>query len=184
MGEEGCSEKSPFQLAGSIRDADNHAMKVQRVYVDTSVLGGGFDEEFAPWSNGLMRDFRRGNFEAATSDVVAAEVEPAPDEVQSKYAELESYGATVVEVTEDVVELADAYERRGILSSNHRDDGLHIAAATVHAVDVLTSWNFQHIVHIEKIRRFNTVNQEPGYKPIDIRSPREVTTHGPGEKDV
>ena len=101
----------------------------------------------------------------------------------SKYAELESYGATVVEVTEDVVELADAYERRGILSSSYRDDGLHIAA-TVHAVDVLTSWNFQHIVHIEKIRRFNTVNQELGYKPIDIRSPREVTTHGPGEKDV
>ena len=139
MGEEGCSEKSPFRLAGSIRGADNHVMKVQRVYVDTSVLGGCFDEEFAPWSNGLMRDFRRGNFEAVTSDVVAAEVEPAPDEVQSKYAELESYGATVVEVTEDVVELADAYERRGILSSNYRDDGLHIAAATVHAVDVLTS---------------------------------------------
>ena len=184
MGEEGCSEKSPFRLAGSIRDADNHVMKVQRVYVDTSVLGGCFDEEFAPWSNGLMRDFRRGNFEAVTSDVVAAEAEPAPDEVQSRYAELESYGATVVEVTEDVVELADAYERRGILSSNYRDDGLHIAAATVHAVDVLTSWNFQHIVHIEKIRRFNTVNQELGYKPIDIRSPREVTTHGPGEKDV
>jgi hypothetical protein len=159
-------------------------MKVQRVYVDTSVLGGCFDEEFAPWSDGLMKDFRLGNFEAVTSDVVAAEIEPAPADVQSKYAELRSYGALVVEVTDEVVELADAYEGHGILSSNYRDDGLHIAAATVYEVDVLTSWNFQHIVHFEKIRRFNAVNQELGYKPIDIRSPREVTNYGPEEKDL
>lgn len=159
-------------------------MKVQRVYVYTSVLGGCFDEEFAPWSDGLMKDFRLGNFEAVTSDVVAAEVEPAPEEVQLKYAELKKYGALVVEVTGEVLELADAYEGRGVLSSNYRDDGLHIAAATVYEVDVLTSWNFRPIVHFEKIRRFNAVNQELGYKPIDIRSPREVTNHGPEEKDV
>ncbi len=85
-------------------------MKVQHVYVDTSVFGGCFDEEFAPWSDGLMKDFRLGNFEAVTSDVVAAEVEPAPEEVQLKYAELKKYGALVVEVTSEVLELADAYE--------------------------------------------------------------------------
>lgn len=127
-------------------------MKVQRVYVDTSVLGGCFDEEFAPWSDGLMKDFRLGNFEAVTSDVVAAEVEPAPEDAQLKYAELKKYGALVVEVTSEVLELADAYEGRGVLSSNYRDDGLHIAASTVYEVDVLTSWNFRHIVHFEKIR--------------------------------
>lgn len=159
-------------------------MKVQRVYTDTSVIGGCFDEEFAPWSNGLMTDFRLGNFKAVTSEVVAAEIEPAPEEIRSKYDELKSYGATVVEVTGEVVDLADVYEHRGILSSIYRDDGLHIAAATVYEVDVLTSWNFKHIVHFEKIRKFNAVNQELGYKPIDIRSPREVTNYGPEEKDV
>lgn len=158
-------------------------MKIQRVYVDTSVLGGCFDDEFAPWSNGLMKDFRLGNFDPATSEVVTAEVGPAPSDVQSKYAELKNYGALVVEVTEEVVNLADAYEEREILSPNYRDDGLHIAAATAYEVDVLTSWNFKHIVHFEKIRRFNAVNQELGYKPIDIRSPREVTNYGPEEKN-
>lgn len=87
-------------------------------------------------------------------------------------------------MTAEVVELTDTCEERGILSSNYRDDGLHIAAATVYEVDALTSWNFKHIVHFEKIRRFNAVNQELGYKPIDIRSPREVTNYGPEEKDV
>jgi hypothetical protein len=38
-------------------------MKVQRVYVDTSVLGGCFDVEFATWSSGLITDFRKGRLE-------------------------------------------------------------------------------------------------------------------------
>lgn len=159
-------------------------MKDQRVYIDTSVIGGCFDEEFAPWSKGLMKDVRLGNFQAVTSEVVAAEIEPAPEHVRSKYGELKEYGTRVVNVTVEVVELADAYERRQILSANYRDDGLHVAAATVSDVDVLTSWNFQHIVHFEKIRRFNAVNRELGYKSIDIRSPREVTNYGPQEKDI
>lgn len=62
--------------------------------------------------------------------------------------------------TADRRETAVRSAGNGILSSNYRDDGLHIAAATAHEVDVLTSWNFQHIVHFEKIRRFNAVNQE------------------------
>jgi hypothetical protein len=66
-------------------------MKVQRVYTDTSVIGGCFDEEFAPWSNGLMTDFRLGNYEAVTSEVVAAEIEPAPEEVREKYADLKRW---------------------------------------------------------------------------------------------
>jgi hypothetical protein len=36
------------------------------------------------------------------------------------------------------------------------------------------SWNFRHIVHVEKIRRFNAVNLMEGHATIDIRSPREV----------
>lgn len=35
-------------------------MKKLRVYVDTSVIGGCFDDEFAAWSNGLVQDFEVG----------------------------------------------------------------------------------------------------------------------------
>ena len=55
---------------------------------------------------------------------------------------------------------------------------LHIALATVADVDVVVSWNFRHVVRFEKIRRiFNAVNLELGYKPIQIYSPREVTSY-------
>ena len=43
---------------------------------------------------------------------------------------------------------------------------------------MLVSWNFKHIVHFEKIQKFNAVNIEMGYKQILIYSPREVTTYG------
>jgi len=54
---------------------------------------------------------------------------------------------------------------------------MHIALATVAEVDVLVSWNFKHILHFNKIRMFNAVNLEQGYKQIQIFSPREVTTY-------
>jgi predicted nucleic acid-binding protein len=159
-------------------------MKVQRVYIDTSVIGGCFDEEFAPWSNGLMKDFRLGNFKPVISDVISSEIEPAPREVREKYDELRGYDAEFVEVTDEALSLADVYQNRQIVSPNYYDDSLHVAVATVYEADMVVSWNFKHIVHFEKIRKFNAVNQELGYKQIEIRSPREVTNNGPEEKDV
>ena len=63
-------------------------MKIQRVYTDTSVIGGGFDKEFALWSNGLMEDFRLGRFRPVVSELVSAEIEDAPEYVKTKYAGL------------------------------------------------------------------------------------------------
>nr|VFK58610.1 MAG: hypothetical protein BECKTC1821F_GA0114240_102522 [Candidatus Kentron sp. TC] len=54
--------------------------------MDTSVIGGCFDEEFAPWSNGLMEDFRLGKLKPVVSELVSAEIEDAPEQVKNKYA--------------------------------------------------------------------------------------------------
>ena len=53
---------------------------------------------------------------------------------------------------------------------------LHIALATVADADIVVSWNFRHIVRFDKIRQFNAVNLEAGFKVIAIHSPREVAT--------
>ena len=55
---------------------------------------------------------------------------------------------------------------------------LHIAVATVGEVDVVVSWNFKHIVRLDKIQLFNGINIELGYRPLAIYSPREVATYG------
>jgi hypothetical protein len=153
-------------------------MRAQRIYLDTSVIGGCFDPEFAPWSLGLMKDFRLGHYLPVVSEVVAAEIEAAPEPVRRQYAQLVALGAEVLAVTDAVVELADAYQQRQIVSPKYADDGMHIALATAAEVDLLVSWNFKHIVHYEKIRLFSAVNLERGYKPLQIYSPREVTHYG------
>ena len=153
-------------------------MKIQRIYIDTSVVVGCFDLEFAEWSNGLLQDFRNGTFQPLLSEVIAAEIEDAPEEVQFVYAELIAMNAEILAVEESALELADEYQKRGILTPNFYDDGLHIALATVAEADLLVSWNFKHIVRFDKIRLFNAINTEFGYKPLQIFSPREVTTYG------
>ena len=150
-------------------------MKKLRIYIDTSVIGGCFDSEFSKWSNSLMNDFAAGTFIPLLSDVIAAEIEDAPEEVRRKYDDLVRSEHEFSLVTEEVVELADAYQQREILTSKFYDDGLHIALASVAEADLLVSWNFRHIVRFEKIRLFNSVNLELGYKPLQIYSPREVT---------
>ncbi|WKZ46766.1 MAG: hypothetical protein QY306_13200 [Anaerolineales bacterium] len=153
-------------------------MKRQRIYIDTSVIGGCFDVEFAEWSNGLMNDFRNGTFQPLLSEVVAAEIDEAPENVQLIYAELRSLDAEILAVDADSLELAEEYQARKILKPDFYDDGLHIALATVAESDLLVSWNFKHIVRFDKIRLFNAVNIEFGYKSLEIFSPREVTTYG------
>ena len=155
-------------------------MKILRIYVDTSVLGGCFDPEFAPWSNGLLADFHAGHFRAVLSDLLALEVGRAPRAVQEVYAELATLGSERVRVTDAALDLQALYEARSVLGPRYRADMLHIALATVADVDVLVSWNFKHIVRFDRIRLFNAANLEQGYKLLAIHSPREVTSYGSG----
>jgi len=157
-------------------------MKKLRIYLDTSVIGGCFDPEFQLWSNGLVRDFREGRFRVVLSDITAAEVEPAPKAVRGLHAELLSI-AEVLSITEEATAVLSAYENHGVLGSRFRNDMLHIALATVAEVDVLVSWNFRHIVRLDKMQQFNGINLELGYRALAILSPREVTTYGREDSD-
>jgi rRNA-processing protein FCF1 len=84
-------------------------MKKLRIYLDTSVIGGCFDSGFSLWSNGLLNDFKLGNFQPILSEIVAAEIEDAPEHIQEKYAEIVDMGAEYLEISEEVLELADVY---------------------------------------------------------------------------
>ena len=150
-------------------------MKIQRVYLDTSVIGGCFDVEFAPWSQALLTACEQGRLRAVVSDIVAAEIDAAPRPIRERYATLVSHDVEIVTVSIEALTLADSYQQRNILTPKYYDDGLHIALATVAEVDVLVSWNFKHIVRYDNIRRFNAISLEHGYKPLAIYSPREVT---------
>jgi hypothetical protein len=139
-------------------------MKVQRIYIDTSVIGGCHDDEFATWSTGLMKDFRLGNFKPIMSRIVALEIADAPDEVKRTYAELLNLEHELLEITAEAKGLADLYQERSIIIPKFYNDALHIGLATIAEIDVLVSWNFKHIVHFDRIRLFIAVNIEQGYR--------------------
>jgi hypothetical protein len=88
--------------------------------------------------------------------------------------ELLKLSGGVLPVTEEVLALMRAYESRKILPKRYRADMTHIALATVAAVDAVVSWNFKHIVRLEKIRLFNAVNVESGYRALSIPHPARL----------
>jgi hypothetical protein len=75
---------------------------------------------------------------------------------------------------EEAEGLAHHYINEGVVNKKHVIDAQHIAISVVEKVDLLVSWNFQHVVNINRIRAFNSVNIKLGYQTLEIRSPREV----------
>jgi predicted nucleic acid-binding protein len=151
------------------------------VFVDTSVFGGCFDEEFDRHSKRFFEEVRSGRFEIVVSQTVLDELDKAPQHVVGFISDMD-LDARVVEINPDIEALRDAYIEAGIVGKSSFDDAEHIASASVERVDLVVSWNFKHIVHFDKIRGYNAINMIKGYQAIDIRSPSEVIDHE--EKDV
>jgi len=79
-----------------------------------------------------------------------------------------------VELTDEARELAEKYILEKVIGKTSRADCQHIALATINKADVLASWNFKHIVNLERIRGYNSVNFREGYQMIEIRTPKEI----------
>ena len=81
-------------------------------------------------------------------------------------------------MTEDAIILADKYINEKVVGKTSLEDCRHIALATIHKVDVLASWNFKHIVNLDRIKGYNSVNMRLGYSIIEIRSPKDLVIYG------
>lgn len=147
-----------------------------RVYADTSVFGGVFDEEFEKPSRAFFEEVRNGRFHLLTSALVMEELLPAPVEVRDFYDEMLDL-TEVAEISKDALRLRAAYLDAGILSPGRAEDALHVALATVSGCSLIVSWNFRHIVHFEKIPMYNAVNTLEGYSQVAIFSPLEVLSY-------
>ncbi len=145
-----------------------------RVYIDTSVVGGCLDEEFATDSKRIFEWAVSKRLILLLSDIVIAEIEPAPSQVKKILDDLPPECTRRVEITNDVIALRDAYIRAGVIGARWADDAAHVAAATAARADAIVSWNFKHIVNLDRIKAYNQVNLAEGYGFLTILSPREV----------
>jgi len=144
-----------------------------RVYADTSVFGGIFDEEFDNASKSFFREVQEKKFVLITSELVREELSAAPEKVQKHFEKMLA-SCEISEINTEALELQEAYLKEEIVSDKYSTDALHVALATVSTARMIISWNFKHIVNYQKIPLYNAVNKLKGYKAIEIYSPLEV----------
>ena len=150
---------------------------VPRIYTDTSVIGGCFDSEFSHSSRRLLRAFISGSALMVISDLTTIELTEAPARVQAILRRVPESCRENIELTKEAVKLAGRYIEAGVLAEGERVDAQHIALATIARVDALVSWNFKHIVNLQRIRGYNSVNLRYGYPILEIRTPAEVISY-------
>jgi len=133
-----------------------------RLYFDTSVFGGVYDEEFEEITALLFEKVKLGQIICVYSDLSETELQNAPQRVRDYFADLPKEHMQFVEVTEEAYELAQQYLDEKVVGQTSADDCRHIATATLNKVDIF------------RIRGYNSINLRCGYSQLDIRSPKEI----------
>jgi predicted nucleic acid-binding protein len=145
-----------------------------KVYADTSVIGGYFDKEFQEWSVALWNEFIDGSKLIMLSDLTVQELEFAREEVRNLISRIPEANRVDVIIDDQAIQLAENYITEGALTNKSYNDALHIALATLNNADALASWNFKHIVNLDRIRLYNSINLRFGFRLIEVRTPREI----------
>lgn len=149
----------------------------QRIYIDTSIVGGYYDDEFKDATRALFKRFEKNEVTFVISDILALELLGAPEKVQKLLDKYPKHMFEKIALTEEVVNLADMYIKEKVVGKTSIEDCRHIALATINKVDVLASWNFKHIVNLDRIKGYNSINYRMGYPMIEIRSPKDLINY-------
>jgi len=148
--------------------------RIKRIYVDSVALGGKFNKRLADQTKPFWDAVERGEIRVIVSDVLEYELEKAPKRARDFYDSLLKSHAERVESTDESDALAERYIAEGVVGESSLDDCKHIALATITRADAIVSWNFGHIVNIDRIRGYNGVNRKLGYPQIEILTPSMV----------
>lgn len=152
----------------------------ETVYIETSLVG----YLTARLSNNLILmanleitrrwwDTRRSQFTLYISQVVLDEAEEGDSEMAARRLEILK-DLAVLELTEAVQDLGEQFLRKSNLPSKASDDAIHIAAATIHGLDYLLTWNCKHIANAQIQRKLTEICFDFGYKLPTICTPYEL----------
>lgn len=147
---------------------------MKTIYVDTSVFGGKFDPEFELWTDLFFKKVFESDIQLIYSNVAHDELINAPTKIRDFVKSIPEKNIIRVDLAEEAILLAEQYLKEKVVGKSSRADCYHIAIATILKVDVLVSWNFKHIVNIQRIHGYNSVNLKSGFHTLEIRNPREI----------
>lgn len=152
-------------------------MKKDRIYIDTSIVGGYFDIEFEYETKLLFDRLNKKEVVFVITDLLDIELERAPERVKKLLLNYPDDHFEVIKLSNEAKELGEMYIQENVVGRTSIDDCYHIAIATIHNVDVLASWNYKHIVNLPRIKGYNAVNLKNGYNLLEIRNPKELINY-------
>jgi predicted nucleic acid-binding protein len=149
-----------------------------KLYIETSVPNMLLHDD-APELRRMTQEFFRWTRICAdefyTSAVTEVEIGRAPAALRDKLiTALRSLRPELLSITAESRGLAQAYLREGILPPRFSDDALHVAVAVCHRLDVIVSWNMEHLANMRRVERMNRLNLQYGLPAIRIHTPAEV----------
>lgn len=155
-------------------------LKKIKYYLDSTIFNFVFADD-----EPVRRDLTKKFFEKIKndyleeiyiSDTVLDEINETPDDLlRTRLKDLiEEYNPFVLEIDTEIKNLANYYVEQKIIPRRYINDAIHIAVAVVNDLDVIVSWNFEHIVKLKTRVNVNAIDRILGYHEIEICSPEEV----------
>ncbi len=145
---------------------------IEKVYIETSVIGSYFDERndiVSAAQNYWTRiwwDNLRKNYEIVISQAVIDELSH-PDYPHSKEALRFIEGLHKLPIEEEIRQIVKTYIQNRIMPKNPVGAALHLAMASHHKCDYLHTWNIKHLANPNKFRQIRICNYSLGlYVPI------------------
>ncbi len=148
-----------------------------KIYLESSVFNFIFAED-AKEKQEITKEFfatKLANFDAYTSELVFNELNKTKEPKRSALLSLiENFPSKTLQTNEEAADLAEIYVKEKIIPEKFINDALHIAIATINGIDIIVSWNMEHIVKVKTIVEVNKINSKKGYNQIIIVTPEEI----------
>ncbi len=152
----------------------------QSLYIETSILGyltARSTKNLILAANiEVTREWwklRRHDFTLFSSEAVLVEVAQGNIQLAAQRLEILE-GISLVDLNKSVQELAIEFLNRSNLPPKADVDAIHIAAATVHRLDYLLTWNCKHIANAQIQKKLAEVSCDFGYVLPILCTPNEL----------
>jgi hypothetical protein len=152
----------------------------ETVYIETSILGyltARPSRDIVVAANiEVTREWwetRRNDFQLYSSQAVVKETSQGDAEIASRRLEI-LRSLSLLDLNQSVLSLAEQFLERSNLPAKADVDAVHIAAATVHGVDYLLTWNCKHIANAQIQRKLAEISLDCGYELPILCTPYEL----------
>ena len=118
-------------------------------------------------------DQYRHEFDPVCSQTVLDECAEGDPEMARMRIELMT-GIPILELTDDVVSIAQSLLAKQVIPAKAADDAIHIAVASVHRIDYLVTWNCKHLANPRNWRRISDCVAGFGFRATVICTPEDL----------